>query len=191
MENKIITYVISFILCVILFVSETLLLIQYNINKGIRKEDIIKIIDNINLEEELKELDNYDELKLNEEVLNEIINSNELNTYVKENAKSIYLKIIYGENINYINNTELKEYINNKLILLQEQNEITELDKIEILNIIDEIISKVENNIEKTSSIGDTNIIENIMSNKATIYILIITLLLTLTKRKRILVIEA
>ncbi|MGM9850263.1 MAG: hypothetical protein ACI31V_05155 [Bacilli bacterium] len=183
MEDKIFKYVISFILCVILFVSETLLLIQYNVSKGIRKEDVIKIIDNVNLEDEIKELNSYDKLeeKLNREVLNEIINSDELNRYVKENAKSIYLKTIYGEKVNYISNEELKLYINNKVEQLEELNEITETDKIEILNIVDEITKEVENGIEETSKIENMNIIEKIMSNKTTTYILLITIFISAT----------
>ena len=43
--------------------------------------------------------------------LKEIVNSEELNLYVKENAKGIYLKLIYGENTYYASNQELKEYI--------------------------------------------------------------------------------
>ena len=183
MEDKIFKYVISFILCVILFVSETLLLIQYNVSKGIRKEDVIKIIDNVNLEDEIKELNSYDKLeeKLNREVLNEIINSDELNRYVKENAKSIYLKTIYGEKVNYISNEELKLYINNKVEQLEELNEITETDKIEILNIVDEVTKEVENGIEETSKIENMNIIEKIMSNKTTTYILLITIFISAT----------
>lgn len=181
MEDKIFKYVISFILCIILFVSETLLLIQYNVSKGIRKEDVIKIIDNLNIEDEIQEFENYDKLeeKLNREVLNEIINSDELNRYVKENAKNIYLRVIYGENLNYISNEELKEYINNRVEQLEELNEITETDKIEILNIVDKIINEVENNIEETSKIENMNVIAKFMSNKTTTYILLITILLS------------
>lgn len=181
MEDKIFKYVISFILCIILFVSETLLLIQYNVSKGIRREDVIKIIDNLNIEDEIQEFENYDKLeeKLNREVLNEIINSDELNRYVKENAKNIYLRVIYGENVNYISNEELKEYINNRVEQLEELNEITETDKIEILNIVDKIINEVENNIEETSKIENMNVIAKFMSNKTTTYILLITILLS------------
>lgn len=183
MEDKIFKYVISFILCIILFVSETLLLVQYNVSKGIRREDVIKIIDNLNIEDEIQELENYDKLeeKLNREVLNEIINSDELNRYVKENAKSIYLKTIYGEKVNYISNEELKLYINNKVEQLEELNEITETDKIEILNIVDEITKEVENGIEETSKIENMNIIAKIMSNKTTTYILLITIFISAT----------
>lgn len=181
MEDKIFKYVISFILCIILFVSETLLLIQYNVSKGIRREDVIKIIDNLNIEDEIQEFENYDKLeeKLNREVLNEIINSDELNRYVKENAKNIYLRVIYGENVNYISNEEVREYINNRVEQLEELNEITETDKIEILNIVDKIINEVENNIEETSKIENMNIIAKFMSNKTTTYILLITILLS------------
>ena len=179
MNDKITVYVISFILCIVLFISEIFLLIQYNTVKGIRKQDLINIIDNINIEDEIKKLDNYQKLeqKLHPEVLNEIINSTELNTYIKENIKSIYLKIIYGENLEYTNNIELKKYINDRINELQE---ISEPDKIEILNIFDQIIEEIENTVEETSNMSNINIIEKFMTNKTTTYILIITIIISL-----------
>lgn len=181
MENSFSKYVISFILCAILFVSEILLLVQYNLNKGIKKQDVLKIIDNVNLEDEIKKLDNYDKLqkKINEQVLNEIINSEELNRFVKENAKSIYLKVIYGENVNYISNEQLKKYTSNKVDELQKTNEITEMDKIEILNITDDIIKDIETSIEEISNIDNMDIIKKIISNKTTKYLILITVLLS------------
>ena len=182
MENKIIKYVISFLLCIILFVSEIILLIQFNLSKGIRKQDVIRIIDNINIEDEIKELDKYDELEqtLKPEILKEIINSEELNAYVKENAKGIYLKLIYGEKTYYASNQELKEYVNNKIGQLEEINEITEEEKNNLLIIIDEITTEVENNIEEISNIDNSfNIIQKFMSNRTTTYLLLTTILLT------------
>lgn len=183
MEDKVFKYVISLILCVILFMSETLLLIQYNVSKGIRKEDVIKIIDNFDIEDEFKKMDDYYKVKniIGEEPLEEIINSEELNRYVKENAKSMYLKIIYGEKVNYISNEELTEYINNKLDSLQEINNITETDKKELLNIIDKIINDIENSIEESNNIGNLNIIEKFMSSKTTTYLMLITLTISAT----------
>ena len=182
MENKIIKYVINFLLCIILFVSEIILLIQFNLSKGIRKQDVIKIIDNINIEDEIKELDKYDKLEqtLKPEILKEIINSEELNAYVKENAKGIYLKLIYGEKTYYASNQELKEYVNNKIGQLEEINEITEEEKNNLLSIIDEITTEVENNIEEISNIDNNfNIIQKFMSNRTTVYLLLTTILLT------------
>ena len=183
MENKIIKYVISFFLCLILFISEIILLIQFNLSKGIKRQDVTKIIDNINIEDEIKELDRYDELEqsLDPEILKEIVNSEELNLYVKENAKGIYLKLIYGENTYYASNQELKEYINNKIESLQELNKITETEKDNLLSIIDEITTEVENNIEEISNIDNNlNIIQKFMSNKTTTYLLLITVFISL-----------
>lgn len=183
MENKIIKYVISFFLCLILFISEIILLIQFNLSKGIKRQDVTKIIDNINIEDEIKELDRYDELEqsLDPEILKEIVNSEELNLYVKENAKGIYLKLIYGENTYYASNQELKEYINNKIESLQELNKITETEKDNLLSIIDEITTEVENNIEEISNMDNNlNIIQKFMSNKTTTYLLLITVFISL-----------
>ena len=183
MSEKMATYIISFIVCTILFVSETLLLIQYNMSKGIKKQDVIEIIDDFDIEDEIKKIDDYYKLEniLGEEQLNEIISSNELNKYVKENAKSVYLKIMYGENLNTENSLELREYINNKLDTLHELNQITEEQEIEVSSIINTIINEAENDIEESIDFGNMNVIEKFMSNKATIYMIIITVLLTLS----------
>ena len=182
MENKIIKYVISFLLCIILFISEIILLLQFNLSKGINKQDVIKIIDNINIEDEIKELDGYDELEetLEPELLQEIVNSEELNAYVKENAKGIYLKLAYGELTYYSSNQELKEYINNKIEELQELNEITEEEKNNILNIVDEMTTKVENDIKDIRNVDNSfNIIQKFMSSRTTTYLLLTTVLLS------------
>ena len=180
MENKIIKYVISFILCVALFAIEIILLIQFNLSKGIRKQDIIKIIDNINIEEEIKEMDNYYKLEktLKPEIIREIVNSEELGAYVKENAKNMILSLRYGENINYASDQELKAYINNKVGQLEELNEITPDDKQEILNVFDEMAKEIGNKIEEVDKI-DSTIVSKLLSNKTTTYLLLATILLS------------
>lgn len=181
MENKIFKYVISFILCIVLFIAELLFMLQYNISKGIRKQDVIKIIDNVNIEDEFEKLDNYDELEdiLGRETLKEIANSEELNKYFKENAKSIYLNLIYGEQNNYSGSLELKEYINNKIDALFELNKITEEQKKEATEIMNKTIQEIEDNIETTNKVDTLHIIEKIMSSKTTTYLLFTTILLT------------
>jgi len=181
MENKIFKYVISFILCIVLFIAELLFMLQYNISKGIRKQDVIKIIDNVNIEDEFEKLDNYDELEdiLGRETLKEIANSEELNKYFKENAKSIYLNLIYGEQNNYSGSLELKEYINNKIDALFELNKITEVQKKEATEIMNKTIQEIEDNIETTNKVDTLHIIEKIMSSKTTTYLLFTTILLT------------
>ena len=181
MENKIFKYVISFILCIVLFIAELLFMLQYNISKGIRKQDVIKIIDNVNIEDEFEKLDNYDELEdiLGRETLKEIANSEELNKYFKENAKSIYLNLIYGEQNNYSGSLELKEYINNKIDALFELNKITEEQKKEATETMNKTIQEIEDNIETTNKVDTLHIIEKIMSSKTTTYLLFTTILLT------------
>ena len=181
MESKIFNYVISFFLCIILFVVEVLLMIQYNLSKGIKKQDVIRIIDNIEIEEKIQDMDDYYKLEdiLGEETVKEIASSEELNAYIKENAKAIYLKTIYGEDLNYASSLELREYINNKIGQLRELNEITEEQEIEASNIIDTIIEKAENDIEESINFDKQHIIEKIMSNKTTTYLFLTTILLT------------
>ena len=85
MENKIIKYLISFILSIALLIAEIILMVQFNISRGITKKDINKIIDNINIENEIIDARDYKELEeqINPEVLGQIIRSEELNNYIK------------------------------------------------------------------------------------------------------------
>ena len=179
--NRIFKYFISFILCTVLFTTELVFMVQYNISKGIRKQDVIKIIDNVNLEEEIEKMEEYDEIEdiLGRETIREIANSEELNKYIKENSKGIYLKLIYGEDFNYLGSLEIKEYINNKIDSLLEENKITEDQKIEVTKKINKIIQEMENSIEDSYKFDNLNIIEKIMSTKTTTYLLLTTILLT------------
>lgn len=181
MENKIIKYLFSFILTIILFISEIFLIVQFNISRGITKEDMNRIIDNVNIENEIIETKEYKELEdqINPELLEQIIESEELSNYIKENAKALYSNILYNENNNYINSEELKQFVNNAILEQQELIGITDED-IELINKkIDEMTKEIEKSIGEVEEYkSDLKIISTFLSNKTTTYILGITVLI-------------
>lgn len=184
MENKIIKYLFSFILTIILFISEIFLMVQFNISRGITKEDMNRIIDNVNIENEIIETKEYKELEdqINPELLGQIIESEELSNYIKENAKALYSNILYNENNNYINSEELKQFVNNVILEQQELTGITDED-IELINKkIDEMTKEIEKSIGEVEEYkSDLKIISTFLSKKTTTYILGITVLIGAT----------
>lgn len=181
MENKIIKYLFSFILTIILFISEIFLMVQFNISRGITKEDMNRIIDNVNIENEIIETKEYKELEeqINPELLGQIIESEELSNYIKENAKALYSNILYNENNTYINSEELKQFVNNVILEQQELIGITDED-IELINKkIDEMTKEIEESIGEVEEYkSDLKIISTFLSKKTTTYILGITVLI-------------
>lgn len=193
MKNPIIT-IINSILMIILLVVEIILLLQINISNGIKKQTVLDIIDNINIKEEIKNQEEYKELKnINPIIAEEIVTSDEFNTYFKENIKSIYVNIIYNENREYKESENVKNFISNKLEEYQSEN-INEETRIKIENITNSIIEEIDNSIEeiKQEKIG-TSILRIIMSKTATYIILtgiilIISLLIIINKIKESLI---
>ena len=181
MENKIIKYLFSFILTIILFISEIFLMVQFNISRGITKEDMNRIRDNVNIENEIIETKEYKELEeqINPELLGQIIESEELSNYIKENAKALYSNILYNENNTYINSEELKQFVNNVILEQQELIGITDED-IELINKkIDEMTKEIEESIGEVEEYkSDLKIISTFLSKKTTTYILGITVLI-------------
>lgn len=180
MENKIIKYFFSFILSIVLLIAEIILMIQFNISRGITKEDMNRIIDNVNIENEIIETKEYKELEdqINPELLGQIIESKELNNYIKENAKALYSNILYNENNTYINSEELKQFVNNVILEQQELIGITDED-IELINKkIDNMTKEIEESIGEVEEYkSDLKIVSTFISKKTTTYILGITIL--------------
>ena len=192
MENKIIKYVINLILAIVLFISEMILMIQFNISRGITQKDINRIIDKINIENEIIELDEYKELeeKINSELLQEIIENKEIEQYKKENLKSIYTNILYNENNPYKSSSELKETINNIILEQQIEYGITDEDIELVTSEIDKITKEIENQIEEIEIYKDNvKLVSTIISKKMTNYIIgfigiLIALIILINKSK-------
>lgn len=176
MDSKILKYLISIPLCVTLMTVELLLLVQYNISNGIRKSDVLNIIDNIDIVEQVEDQEEYQELKniLGKETLDELINSDEVSFYIRESAKKIYLNTIHGEKNPAISKQELTEYIENKAASLQEENKLSEKNKREVIRLFNEIADKMANDINETANFSaNTNIIPNLISKKTTTYLIL------------------
>ena len=176
MDNRIIKYIVSIPLCVILMVVELLLLVQYNTSKGIRKEDVLNIINNIDIVEQIEDQEEYRELEniLGNAALKEIINSDEVSSYIRESAKRIYLNTVHGERNISLSKQELTEYIEKKAVSLQELDKLSEKNKREVIRLFNEIADKMANDINETANFSaNTNIIPNLISKKTTTYLIL------------------
>ena len=175
--------IISIMLSIFLFITEMLFMTSYNISNGITQQNVINIIEQVNIKNELNGIDAYKNLKqeINREILDQIFTSQEVENYIKENAKAVYINILYKENMEYISSIELKEQVNNKIEILTEQNEITEEQKEKIMTIIDELTSTIDNQIENINNENEVlQIIRIIFSKKTTNYILIAVAIIAL-----------
>ena len=175
--------IVSFILCIFLFIAEILFMTLFNISHGITKTDIINIIEQIDIKNELDEIESYKELKkeINGEILNELVGSQEVENYIKENAKSLYLNTIYNENMKYVSSIELKEQLNNRVDTLIEMNEITPEQKEKINNVLDEITQEIDEQIENVNNENEAlQIIRGLISKKTSNYILVGVVLIAL-----------
>lgn len=170
MKNTV-TIIISFFICIALFVTEMIYLTLYNVNNIATKKNIIELIDNINVKKELIKTDKYNEVT--NEVFDEIFDIEEIEIYIKENMKAIYLNTLYNENKEYVSSDNVKNKINDKLEVLVTENKITELQKEDIMKSTNDIIKEIDNNIEEANNndLGK-KIMQIIISKKTTHYIL-------------------
>lgn len=170
MKNTV-TIIISFFICIVLFVTEMIYLTLYNVNNIATKKNIIELIDNINVKKELIKTDKYNEVT--NEVFDEIFDTEEIEIYIKENMKAIYLNTLYNENKEYVSSDNVKNKINDKLEVLVTENKITELQKEDIMKSTNDIIKEIDNNIEEANNndLGK-KIMQIIISKKTTHYIL-------------------
>ena len=162
------------LIVVMLLIVEILFLVQLNLSRGLKQKTIIEIIENTNIQEELKEQEEYKELrKINPVLAEEIIKSDEFEKYFKENIKSLYTNLIYNENRKYVQSDNLKDFIRNKLEEYQSEN-FTQEQKEIMLNKTNSIIYEIDNILEEVNNedIG-TKTIRTILS-KTTSYILLI-----------------
>ena len=175
MSSNVVKFFLSFIMCIVLFILEVLFLVQFNMSRGITKNEVNKIIDDINIDNEIIESDTYKELeeKIDYELLQEIIESNELEVYLKENTKAMYNNILYNENNNYVSSSRFKEYVYN--LIENEKESITEDDIELIKNKVDELTNKIDLQIENIEAYkSDIAVISSFILNKTTIYLSII-----------------
>lgn len=184
MKNTV-TIIISFFLCILLFITEMLYLTLFNINNIATKKNIIELIDNIDVKKELIKTDKYNEVT--NEVIDELFDTDEIEKYIKDNMKAIYLNTFYNENQEYISSNKVKDEMNTKLEILVAENKITESQKEDITKSINEITEEIDNSIEETNNDIGKKIIQTVVSKKTTQYILtgiiILSILIYLVNR--------
>ena len=120
-EKSIGNLIINFVLAFFLFLVEIILVLQINLSRGIKQEEVIELIDNIDIQTEIKKLDSYKKIKADENTLNKIFNSQEMNIYIKENIKAIYKNICYNEHLNYIEDSKIEEFVNEQIKEIEQE----------------------------------------------------------------------
>lgn len=150
--------VISIILSFTLFFIEIFYLTFFNINKGLKKEEVLNYINNIDIKEILRTTEFHDEIQkeinLDKETIDKIMSSPQIETYIKDNTKQLYLALFYKEEIPNITSNDIINLVNNNIddIVGQSNIEITEQQKQEILKLTQTLASNIEEsmiNIDK------------------------------------------
>jgi hypothetical protein len=176
MKNAIVI-IISFILCIILFITELSYLTLYNIDKGITKNEVTKIIDNIDIRKELNNIENKKNIEF--EYIDEKLEK-EVENYIKENIKAMWLNSFYNENINYISSNEFKIIVNNKLDELLGENKITEKEQEIIKQETEDITKEIDEMIKQVTQDERVYIGRKIISKETRIYVLIGIILISI-----------
>lgn len=180
MGKKIIISFISVIFSIIIFAGSVAFLSLYDISHGIKKENILEIIDDVDIEEELKQFEVYNKLeKEDKKLIRTVFENEEIETCIKETVGNIYVGIIYDEKIN-IEEEKLTKLINNKIEEIQEKYGMTE-ENIETIKNITKQIEKEINEIEKirVEHAPQIDAIKLIFSKKASYYPLILVIVLS------------
>ena len=177
MTGNVVKFFLSFILSIVLFVLEVLLLVQFNVSRGITKNEINNIIDDVSIENEIIDSDIYKELEdqIDYDLLQEIVESDELDSYLKGNAKAIYNNILYNENNSYISSDGFKEYVHN---LIEHKEDISSDDIDVIESKINELTKEIDLQIENIETYrSDIVLISSFMLEKTTIYLALFSIL--------------
>lgn len=145
MNKKIVISVISFVLCVALFFVEMIYLMLFSVRKGITKEDVINIIDDISITQILDDYDIYNDLMLyDNNLVSEIIYSDEMSDYIKGNIKAAYSNIFYGESNAYISSNDLLDFVNNKV----ESIDLGDYNSSGLLVIINKLVDEFDGDLQ-------------------------------------------
>lgn len=154
MNKKPTIIVFSIILSFILFFIEIFYLTFLNINKGLKKEEVLNYINNIDIKEILRTTDFHDEIKkeinLDKETIDKIMSSSQIETYIKDNTKQLYLALFYKEETPNITSNDIINLVNNNIddIIRQSNIEITEQQKQEILELTQTLAPNIEESIK-------------------------------------------
>jgi len=157
-KNPLIT-VINMILCFMLFFIEIFYLTFFTINKGIKKEEVLNYINNIDIKEILTTTKIHDEIQkeinLDKETIDKIMSSPQIETYIKDNTKQLYLALFYKEEIPNITSNDIINLVNNNIddIVGESNLEITEEKKQEIIELAKKLSHDIEANMTNIDEI--------------------------------------
>jgi hypothetical protein len=181
MGKKIITAFISLLLSVGIFVGSIVFLSLYDISHGIKKQNIIEIVDEMEIEEELKQFEVYNKLgKDKQKIITKVFEDESVEGYIKETIKNIYIGIIYDEEMN-IEEENLTMIVDKKLEQDIEKYGMTEED----IEIIKNITNQIEKDIKEIKQLEldkkpEIQIIRTLFSKKTAYYALALAIVLSI-----------
>lgn len=170
MNKKIVVSVISFVLCVVLFFVEMIYLMLFSVRNGITREDVINIIDDISITQILDAYDIYNDLMLyDNDLVSEIIYSDEMNDYIKGNIKVTYSNIFCGKNNAYISSNDLLDLVNNKV----ESIDLNDYNSSDLLVMIHKFVDEFDSDLQVVQQSDSFLLIVNdFFSSKTTNFLL-------------------
>ena len=174
MERKNLIKILSFILCIILFIAEIFYLFLRDINK-IKKQEVINTINNLETKKVLNDLE-INEIYNNNETINKIVNTETIDKYVKEKLINLYLYIRYNEEYTPIKTEELMEKV---------EQGIAELRNIEIeqKNLILSQTKEIGTIIEEKYNISENFKLDTKIYTEILIIIIIISVLIIIINK--------
>lgn len=185
-ENKTLL-VINIILCTMLFTAEIIYLVIFNINNGIKKEEILNYINNIEAKELLKVTNINDKMEneIDKEIIGKIIETPQIKSYITTTIKNIYLGLLYNESLPDITSNEIIDLVNNSI---DNNIEITDIEKQKILELTKEISLDIESNVKeiknnKTSIISFKKLIEKTIPIILIISLIMLIMIITVINK--------
>lgn len=145
MNNKFFVSCISFICCVLLFFMEISFLLLFSVRNGIKKDSVVNIINDIPVINILKNFDAYNDLSsFNSDLVFDVIESDEMNYFVKENLKVSYLNVFYGEDISYLSGTDVLNFAVERAFSYYDSDDSS---SIVFFDTIERLINEFEENV--------------------------------------------
>ena len=155
--NKKIKQIINILLLISILSLGSIYILIHNINKGLTEKDIKEFVDKIDITKELRKTEIYDEIRtkvnINKDTIEKILNSDQIERYIKDNITDICISVIDDQNLPIINNKDIIDIVETNVDkLMKEKNiELTEEQKQKLLELTNHYASLIEegmNNLE-------------------------------------------
>ena len=155
--NKKIKQIINILLLISILSLGSIYILIHNINKGLTEKDIKEFVDKIDITKELRKTEIYDEIRtkvnINKDTIEKILNSDQIERYIKDNITDICISVINDQNLPIINNKDIIDIVETNVDkLMKEKNiELTEEQKQKLLELTNQYASLIEegmNNLE-------------------------------------------